>query len=224
MKKTFLSIIILAGLAYVTLSSHTGGNARGGGGNSTGSSGAGTGAATGCSCHSAATATILVNVELDSAGTPVSHYVGGANYTIKLSAVNNSTNTLPSFGFMLSAVLSNAPLAASAGAAGAPNCQMAGSWGASLPSGVQITTAAQSGLPIPVAEHNAPIAATTGNGATGSTYVVDIPWTAPATGSGPVVVYGTLLAVNGNNSSSGDFFNYAKTMFVPEIGHEPVCQ
>ena len=58
-------------------------------------------------------------------------------------------------------------------------------------------------------EHNSAMPATTGTGAVGSTYVVNIPWTAPPTGTGNVTLRGTINVVNfdGMSGSSDQWKN-----------------
>ena len=62
-----------------------------------------------------------------------------------------------------------------------------------------------SGWPIPIVEHKAAIQATTGTGTNGTTYVESINWTAPAHGTGTVLLYGVLNAVNHDGQQSGDY-------------------
>ena len=100
MKKRLLLTPVFLGLVYVLSTSHISGEAARGN-NRTGATGS-----SGCySCHgSTAESGITVQIELDSAGYPVTRYIGGNSYTIKLTAVNNSTFTLPKFGFQMAAV------------------------------------------------------------------------------------------------------------------------
>ncbi len=215
MKKSFILSLLAGGICYVVLSS----NASGYGGNATGSRGASTGANGGCSCHGAQNNLLPVTVELDSAGVAVSRYTPGGAYTIKLSGVNNTTSTLPKFGFQLSAVLANSRQAGTTTPAGQPASVLAGTWGSSLPAGA--ANVAIGGLNL--IRQSSAINATTGTGAAGTTYVISIPWTAPAAGSGAVVLYGVLAAVNANSSDVGDQTNIAKTVFIPELGNENTC-
>ncbi|NCX95021.1 MAG: hypothetical protein EBX41_01180 [Chitinophagia bacterium] len=215
MKKSFLVVLIAGILCQIVLSS----DSRGYRGNVTGSTGAGTGANQGCSCHGSQNGSIDVSVELDSAGTAVNHYTPGGSYTIKISGVNNSSSSLPKFGFQLSAVLANATPAGGNTMAGQPGAMQAGTWGTSLPTGTSSITVGSLFL----IGHSTPLAAATGTGGSGTTYVQSIPWTAPAANSGAVVIYGVLNAVNGNSASNGDLFNIAKTLYIPEIGKEATC-
>lgn len=196
MKKSFLLLPLFAGLAYVTLtSSHSGGAYVSGvdGTKSTGGGGCGGG------CHTSATST-TVALELDSAGVPVTHYIGGHSYTLKVTGTNTSTTTLSHFGFQVTVVKS--------AGAGTSSATFAGSFATTgLPTGVRYTSAS-AGCGIDVLEQNTAIAATTLGGATGGTYVMaNLPWTAPAAGSGTLEIYGCVNAVNFNNSNSGDKYN-----------------
>ena len=57
------------------------------------------------SCHSTtATTTINVGIELDSAGLPVTHYIGGHSYTVKLTGQNGTGTPFPYFGFELTSM------------------------------------------------------------------------------------------------------------------------
>lgn len=146
----------------------------------------------GCSsCHSSGTD--ATKVELDSAGVAVTSYHPGTAYTVKVSASNTSGSSFAGFGFQLVVVK-----AANAGTANATNT---GTWG-TLPSTAQLTTAANSGLNVDIVEQNNRIPKTTGSGGNGSTYVESVPWTAPATGTGSVVIYGIVNEVTSQNPSA----------------------
>ncbi len=220
MKKNILIITIIAGLCYVVLASNTGGYGFSGHGDATGASGAGTGTNQGCSCHTPS-ANLAVFVELDSAGTAVTTYKPGVAYTIKISATNNSTSTLPYFGFQLACVAANSFNAGGANTAGSPSCVTAGTWGTTLPTSVRMTSSAY--FSEQVIEQSTPIIATTGTGGTGTTYVESIPWTAPAAGTGAVVIYGVLNAVNHDGTSGGDMSNVANNILISETGHVRTC-
>lgn len=66
-------------------------------------------------------------------------------------------------------------------------------------------TATPSG--ITVVEQNSPLGATSGSGGAGTTYVVTVPWTAPASGTGNVSLRGVINAVNGGAADAGDKWN-----------------
>lgn len=200
MKKKLVLLGFIAIATAILYGHHTGEAASGG--DCTGASGP-----SGCGpgCHSSATTNSTV-VELDSAGVPVTSYVPGGSYTVKISASNGSTTSLPKFGFQLTVVKL-------AGAGTSP--VDAGTWG-TLPTNVRKTTPAQSGLPETIIEQSTQITATTGTGGNGTTYVESIPWTAPATGTGPVVIYGILNEVNNNGQNSGDKYQVATAKTITE--------
>ena len=198
MKKEILLIPLIAGFAYITLTSSASGGARNSGVDGTIATGG-----SGCSCHTHNTST-TVTVELDSAGVAVTHYKPGMSYTIKVTGTNTSTSSLPKFGFQVTVVNSSG--------AGTSSAVFAGALGTTgLPSGTRYTSAA-SGCGIDVLEQSLAQAATTGGGTTGSTYVKSgLPWTAPATGTGTVIIYGCINAVNGTGSTGGDRWNNGST-------------
>jgi|GEM_PF-1977662 len=204
--KQKITLFLFFGLLSFLLSSYRGGDAAQNGQDCTGATGS-----SGCSCHGSSTS-ISTTVELDSAGVPVTSYVPGHAYTIKISATNGTTSTLPKFGFQLTAVQSSS--------AGTGSAVDAGTWG-SVPTGVQLTTPASSGLPINIVEQSTAITATSGTGANGTVYSESIPWTAPAAGTGSVAIYGIVNAVNGNGSSSGDKNNAASPVTITEAASCP---
>jgi Secretion system C-terminal sorting domain len=200
MKKKILLMAFVA-VTSAMLYGYKSGAASRGGVDGTGASGGG-----GCgSCHSSGT-TDGVKVELDSAGVAVTSYVPGGSYTVKISGTNGSTSTLSKFGFQLAVV--------NASGAGT-NPTDAGTWG-TIPTTAQLTTAANSGLPETIIEQKAAITATTGTGANGTTYAESIPWTAPAAGTGSVVIYGVINEVNGNGNESGDKYQKATPVTITE--------
>jgi hypothetical protein len=85
-----------------------------------------------------------------------------------------------------------------------------------LPGSVRNTSASLSGLTETIIEQSTAITATTGTGSSGTTYVESIPWTAPAAGTGSVVIYGVINAVNGNGSNSGDHYQDATHITITE--------
>lgn len=202
MKQRILLLIFAGILGSISLSSYRDGYAF------NGSDGSGATGSTGCSCHGS-TSAIGTKVELDSAGVPVTSYRPGMSYTVKISAANTTATSYPKFGFQLATV--------KVSGAGTGSAVQAGTWGTPLPTGVKNTSTASSGLPIPFIEHSAAaIAATTGTGGSGTTYVESIPWTAPAAGTGSFKIYGVLLASNGNNSDVGDRAQVATAVTITE--------
>lgn len=180
MKIRFLLLVFAVSMSLV-LSSY-----RDGAENHANYDGTGATGVSGCSCHVATTG-LGTTVELDSAGVPVTSYIPGASYSVKISATNGTGGTLGSFGFQLATVL------AAGGGTSAPT--HIGTWGTTLPTNVRLT--AGTGRQIPVIEQSAAITATTGTGGAGTTYVESIPWTAPAAGTGSIQIYGVVNAVTG---------------------------
>ena len=203
--KVTLSLVFGAFLSLI-LSSYQAGPALNSGYDCTGATGTTTRSQVGCGgggCHGTTTANNVV-IELDSAGVPVKSYHPGMSYTVKISATNATGATLSHFGFQMASVLLSG--------AGTSNALQGGTWDSvNLPSLVQYTPAGPlscatcSGWPIPIVEHSAAIPATTGSGANGTTYVESINWTAPAQGSGTVLLYGALNAVNFSGNERGDY-------------------
>lgn len=164
----------------------------------------------GITCHANATTDNNVVIELDSAGTPVKSYYPGGTYTIKLSGTNGTGANLPYFGFQITSVL-----LAGAGAQG--TVQPAGTWDSTaIPSNVRYLQAGPqscstcSGYNIPVIEHNTQIPATSGTGANGTTYVETFQWSAPAAGTGTVLLLGVINAVNDDQTVTGDYNQSAR--------------
>ena len=149
-------------------------------------------------------------VELDSAGTSVTSYHAGGSYTIKISATNGTTNTLPVFGFQLATVL--------AANGGTNTAAQAGTWGTTLPAHVQSVAggASGSGLNIPIIEHSDTIPATSGTGGTGTTYGISIPWTAPAAGTGSVKIFGVLNGSSGHDIANQNYYQAATPITITE--------
>ena len=194
MKKRALLIPVFGIFAYLTLSS----DSNGPGGNKTGSHGAGAGCG---SCHgNSATSGVTVTFELDSAGTPVTRYKPGMLYTLKMIGTNTTTNSLPKYGTQLSVVKGSGTSSTNAGTF------------SSLPTG----TATHTSSGITILEHTTRLSPATGTGATGTTYVVSVGWTAPAAGTGTVSAYGVINAVNTSPSSddAGDKWNTANASFT----------
>ena len=227
MRKAFLLLPIILGLVYVITTAYSSGPGASGY-ERTGATGV-----VGCGgggCHgTTATTAIAVTIELDTAGssTPLTRYYPGGSYLVKITGVDNvtsSTSSLPRFGFQLTAV----KLAGS----GASGATMAGTFGTSLPSSCQNSLVSS----LHVIEQSSPILSTTGSGAgAGSTtYVETIPWTAPATGTGTVKLFGVVNAVNyDGGASAADKWNGASDTVSEAIptaataaitGTDSVCQ
>ncbi len=206
MKKKLLLLPLALVALYVTLSSYSEGPATWVSQNYTGATGT-----LGCNqtgCHTGATTT-TISIELDTlGGGPVTTYVPGGVYTIKMTGTNTSSTSLTKYGFQLCAVKLT---------------------GAGTSSAVQIGTTATTGTPststhttvlgtgaIRIFEHGAALLPTSGSGGSGTTYVSSIQWTAPATaGVGSAKFYGALNAVNADGGTSGDKCNTAN-LTIPE--------
>jgi hypothetical protein len=167
----------------------------------------GTGAETGLSnvagcgqgCHTSGTTT-TITLELDSAGIPTKRYVGGMTYTVKLTGKNTSTTSLPKFGFQIGSIV---------GSVAATTPVNAGTWKAPFPANTKYVAPKAGKFVVGVVEQTAAIAATTGTGGNGTTYVETFNWTAPVAGTGTISIWAVLNAVNGNGGDSGDKYNTA---------------
>jgi uncharacterized protein YjdB len=206
MRKKFILLPVLGVFLYVLLSSYSSGpgSAIGLYGYSTGCGGGG--------CHSSgATASTTVVMQLFNGATPVTSYVSGGSYTIRITGTQTSGSlTLPKFGFQVSAVL------ASSTTTNAGTMTAIASTHTSSPGGINIV------------EHSTAFVGSTGlgGGGSGTNYIVDIPWTASAT-TGSVLIRGIINSVNGNGGADGgDFWNIGAST-IPELtaitGTASVC-
>lgn len=189
MKKRLILFPLIALCLYTILTS----NAGGPGGDYT---------VGGCSCHGAATSSTTVNVQLLNTATltPVTTYVAGNSYTIRVTGTQTSSAapSLPRFGFQVAAVQTSSP-GTSAGTL------------TPIPLSRLITPG------VNVIEHTEALVATTGSGGLGTTYVRDIPWSAPSAGFGSVTLRGVINAVNFTFSTANDKWNNANAA-IPELG------
>src|ERR1035437_2810016 len=76
-------------------------------------------------CHAASTS-ITVALELDSAGVPTTNYIGGMAYTVKITGTNTSTAPLPKYGFQIGSIKGGTTLVTPVNA---------GTWGPAYPAG-----------------------------------------------------------------------------------------
>ena len=208
MKKKFILIPFLGAFLYVLLSSYSEGPAITAGIEGTGATGS-----AGCSCHNASSSSSTsVSIQLLSGSTPVTTYVPGNTYTIQITGTQTSSSlTLPRFGFQLMVVKSSG--------AGSSSAVSTGTFG-SAPSGTH--TYSIGGRSI-FEQYNggagAAITATTGSGGSGTTYVESISWTAPSAGTGSVVIYGVVNAVNYNGTDdAGDKWNNTSATICESVG------
>ncbi len=195
MKKSILLLTAVTGLAYVLLTSYAAGPATRQY-DCTGAEAACTGAfagnPTGCTtCHGSAASTVTATVTLDSAGTTTTHYRGGMTYNVKITGTTTSTNT--KYGFQLSAMK---------GTTTATTVSDAGVFATTgIPASTHIK-APTAGTALTIAEQSSALTAT------GSTFTLSFPWTAPATGTGSISFWGAVNFVNGNgNDGAGDYWN-----------------
>jgi type IX secretion system substrate protein len=166
----------------------------------------GLGNAAGCAisggCHgSAANTGIVVTLELDSAGVPVTSYKGGMAYTITIKGTNTTASSLPKYGFQLIAIQG---ATAEVTPVNEGTFQQTG-----LPAGVHYQTPVNATyLVANVIEHTTPLSPDSGTGGNGTIYKESIGWTAPVAGTGTVSFWGALNAVNDNGSADGgDLWN-----------------
>jgi hypothetical protein len=159
--------------------------------------GLGNSAGCGTGCHTSATTTTIA-LELDSAGISTTRYVAGMTYTVKLTGKNTSTTSLPKFGFQIGSIVGASAVAAPVNA---------GTWKAPFPASTKYVAPKAGQFVVGVVEQTAAIAATSGTGGNGTTYVETFNWTAPASGTGTISFWAALNAVNGNGSDTGDKYN-----------------
>ena len=209
MKKKFILIPLIGALLYLSLSSYYYGPAYSGLGDRTGATGGTMGCGSGCH-SSSATSLSAVTIQLLSGSTPITAYVPGTTYTLKITATNNNSSTLPNFGFQALIVKSSG--------AGTSSAISTGTFG-SAPGSTHTQTVGS----VVIFEHynasfgDGSIAAATGSGSTGSTYTESISWTAPSAGTGSVVLYGVANLVNHNSGAdAGDLWNTATPVTICE--------
>lgn len=191
MKKSFILLPIVCIGAYLLTTGYSAGPGSSGI-ERTGASGTGT-TCGGAGCHVAiAPAGIVTTVTLMSGATAVTSYTPGASYTIRVSANNPTANVWPRFGYQVSARHASG----NAGTMTAP----AGSHTTTPTGGVVVCEHFLASLPC-----------TSGTGGSGSTYVVDVPWTAPVAGTGVVTLRAIVNAVNSSSSVTGDYSHNAST-------------
>ncbi len=197
MKKRILLFTAVAGFVSLGISSYHNGAARNGY-DCTGAETAGTGSFvnyTGCSdgsgCHShTANTSIIVSIELDSAGVPTTHYVPGGSYTVKVTGDGTATAN-SHYGFQLTALKDTVSKATESDA---------GTWATTgLPAGTQRTVAG-SFTQLTVMEQSGT--------QTGNTFTKSFAWTAPAAGSGTISFWAVAQFVNNDgNENAADVWN-----------------
>ena len=174
MKKQILLFTLIAGMGYAILTSSASGPANGSSQNCTGAKGA----VTNCSgsagsCHGGTSAAATASIRVDSTGgVAVTKYVAGMTYTVTVTGTHTS---FTNYGFQYAAV------------SGTGSAQVqAGTFGTTLPASVAKRTL--TGLQL--IEQSSVIS--------GATLSKQFTWTAPAATAGPVTMYLTVNAVNGD--------------------------
>jgi len=187
--KVILSTAFL-GVCTIALSSFHDGPAHHGRGNRSGSAGS-----TNCSvCHGGTVNTDLaleftLTDDIDNSTVTNNQYIPGHTYTVYLKGNHPNPGTYPHFGFQASVV--NAA-GANTGALGTATANT-GLWDTDTDG-------------INVIEHTAPL------DKTGTSYIAQFKWTAPAAGSGNANIYAAMLIVDGDGTKVGDVANVAIKM------------
>ncbi len=215
MKKKFILVPLVGLLLFVVLSGYEYGPGTVGY-ERTGASGSGTGCG-GPSCHTSAsssTSGIVLSLQLidASTSTSVTTYTPGHSYYIVVGGTNSSSfSGLDHFGFQVAVVKSSG--------AGSASFVNAGTLAVTGISSVAHTTS-PSGVNIvehgPNAIGGSPYVS--GSGGSGTTYSISVPWTAPSAGTGTVVIYEVLNAVNHDGSSSNDYWNNTTANILEGVG------
>ncbi|MBS1771220.1 MAG: T9SS type A sorting domain-containing protein [Bacteroidetes bacterium] len=146
----------------------------------------------GSGCHTSAGAfTPVVTVQLISGSTPVTSYVGGNSYTVRIT-LSSSTGVTSStrYSFQIVAVQSST------------NNNVTG-WG-TLPSGTHSATVSSRTY----IEHTTQLTSST----------INLPWTAPASSTGNITFYCAGNIVNYNYQETGDNCNTTSLTVTPATG------
>ncbi|MFN0032241.1 MAG: choice-of-anchor V domain-containing protein, partial [Flavobacteriales bacterium] len=180
-KTRIVSLLFGLGIIYILFSSHSNGQATG---SNTDNTGAPLSTAFCANCHSSGTGfgTVSVGIQVFQLGTtnPVSSYIGGNTYDMRVT-VTNSDGTPLAYGFQMTGLTTpaNTPLAGYSNLANNVKQKL-------------ITTGTFNGRTY--VEHNGVV----------NNNQFNFSWTAPPVGTGAVKFYAAGNAVNDNNSSSGD--------------------
>lgn len=184
MKKKLLLFTASCGLIYLSLSSNSSGPAQNSNGDRTGRINAGNTCVSG-GCHSGGSGLVTCVVEVrrkawGASSTPVTGFIAGDDYLITLKGTHPS---LTKFGFQLLAVEGSKTGTTQFGTF------------SNLPSGTHSKTVTG----VDIIEHSTALSKT------GSDYVVNLEWKAPATTSATTMTFCAVInAVNGNGVSTGD--------------------
>ena len=204
MNKRSFVIYAFAFIAIVGMCSYHSGAASHGWDCTGGETGLGNsaGCGSGGGCHStSATPGIVVSLELDSAGVPVTGYKPGLTYKVTIRGVNTTSSSLPRFGFQVAAFKGSASQVTPVNVG---TLQATG-----LPTGVHYQTPVNLTYTVAnILEQSTAIAADSGTGGTGTLYKESFTWVAPVAGTGTVSFWGVINAVNFNgNQDGGDLWN-----------------
>lgn len=182
-RKLLFKLVILTFGAFLWMS-HSGGRAADKNQGSTGAPGDGT-SCSASSCHGSTAIVVDLSIAVTDANSdPVTEYVGGETYSVRVTVNHSGGATPAAFGFQLVALTDSDDESTESFANPASN--------------VQIATASTTGRMY--AEHNGP---SSGN----NSFTVD--WTAPASGAGTVTFYAAGNGVNNDGGTSGDGGNEA---------------
>lgn len=175
-QKTLLTIFGLAFLAFV-FSSNSGGRASSAGAGNTGAPGE---TGTCASCHSGGSFGASLSVQVFNAGTttPVTNYMPGTTYDLKVT-VTNSSGSPAGYAFQMVALKNSTNTST-------------GTW-TNPGSNTKIATAGTRSY----VEHGV-------GGTYSASNIFTTKWVAPASGTGNVTFYSAGNVVNGNGGTSGD--------------------
>ncbi len=179
-RSTFLSLLCLAFIGYVFLTSSSNGRATAA---NSGNTGAPSESQTCGNCHAGgAYGPVTISIQVFTLGTtnPVTSYVPGQQYDLRVT-VNKNAGTPAGYGFQLTCLTlaNNTPLAGYSNLASNVKQKL-------------VTTGTYAGRTY--TEHNG----------VGSNNIFNMRWTAPAAGTGSVRFYSAGNAVNGTGSTGGD--------------------
>ncbi len=193
MKKRIFLLTAVCGFTYLVFSASAGGPALSSAGNRTGAQGSPAHCSAG-SCHAFGTSTVVsITVDSGTSDTPVTHYVPGMLYTVKIHGTSSLSQ--PKFGFQFAAVSGTGISQAQAGAFPA------------LPAPLHTATSGT----LTLVEHGSPITAISPG-----IFDMSFQWIAPTTNVGDITLYCTLNAVNGNTMADpGDIANNTSVFLNP---------
>jgi Secretion system C-terminal sorting domain len=174
----------------------------------------------GCSnggCHgNSATTGIVLSIEIDSAGIPVTSYKADSSYTIKFRGVNTTVASLPKFGFQIGAIT---------GSTAVTTPTNAGTWQQTgLPTNVHFSGPQANNYVLNIVEQGSPLSPDSLTGGVGTVYGESIGWTAPAAGTGTVSFWLVLNAVNNDgNASNADKWNTIHVALTEDTASIPAA-